>query len=196
MWIYHRTSWVLPCREHEYFESKTISNLSMFPFIHILSGKYLTSILTIPRPAIRHRTLRKGSSCTLPLFNQCGTWLCHPQGVLSTWGYGIERRQSVCGRSASADLQSSCIDLGPRTCAGLSSHEWIICWRLTSSLECCPGGPCWGGTSPTPGSSRRCCAGHGIKHRLPEQIKDCQWQFATKSKSSNQHLPSPGSDPS
>ena len=31
----------------------------MLPFIHILSGKYLTSILTIPRPAILQRTLSK-----------------------------------------------------------------------------------------------------------------------------------------
>ena len=64
MWIYRRTSWVLPYREHDCFESKSVSDLSMFPFIHILSGKYLTSILTIPRPAIRQRTLRKGGSCT------------------------------------------------------------------------------------------------------------------------------------
>ena len=33
--------------------------LSMLPFIHILSGKYLTSILTIPRPAILQRILSK-----------------------------------------------------------------------------------------------------------------------------------------
>ena len=34
-------------------------HLSIFPFNHILSGKYLTSILTIPRPAILQRTLEK-----------------------------------------------------------------------------------------------------------------------------------------
>ena len=135
MWIYRRTSWVLPCRKHDCFESKTIYDLSMFPFIHILSGKYLTSILTIPRPAIRHRTLRKRSWCTLSLFNQCGTWLCHPQGVLSTWGYGIERRQSVCARSASADLQSSCIDLSPRTCAGLSRDHMLKVYLFPRMLS-------------------------------------------------------------
>ena len=67
MWIYRRTSWVLPCREHDCFESKIFPHLSMFPFIHILSGKYLTSILTIPRPAIRHRTLKKGEFVYLNL---------------------------------------------------------------------------------------------------------------------------------
>ena len=37
-------------------------HLSIFPLNHILSGKYLTSILTIPRPAILQRILEKGRS--------------------------------------------------------------------------------------------------------------------------------------
>ena len=79
----------------------------------------------------------------------------------------------------------------------LKPEGYSMNWELlrtvmaTFSPVCCLEGPCWGGTSPTPGSLERCSASHGTGHRLPDKRK-CINQWPTKSIFS----PFPGLDPS